>query len=70
MAFDIYGKNIANPIATIWSCVMMLEHLGEIEAAAHLFACIEKITASNKTTPDLGGRLTTTQVGEAIIELL
>lgn len=67
---DIYGKNIANPIATIWSCVMMLEHLGEIEAAAHLFACIEKITASNKTTPDLGGRLTTTQVGEAIIELL
>jgi tartrate dehydrogenase/decarboxylase/D-malate dehydrogenase len=67
---DIYGKNIANPIATIWSCVMMLEHLGEKEAAAHLFACIEKITESNKTTSDLGGSLTTTQVGEAIIELL
>lgn len=67
---DIYGKNIANPIATIWSCVMMLEHLGEKEAAAHLFACIEKITEYNKTTPDLGGSLTTTQVGESIIELL
>lgn len=67
---DIYGKNIANPIATIWSCVMMLDHLGEKEAAAHLFECIEKITASHKTTPDLGGNLTTTQVGEAIIELI
>lgn len=66
---DIYGKNIANPIATIWSCVMMLEHLGEIEAADYLFRCIEKITGSNKTTPDLGGSLTTTQVGEAITEL-
>lgn len=67
---DIYGKNIANPIATIWSCVMMLEHLGEKEASDHLFTCIEKITESNKTTPDLGGSLTTTQVGESIIELL
>ena len=67
---DIYGKNIANPIATIWSCVMMLEHLGEKEAANYLFTCIEKITESNKTTPDLGGSLSTTQVGDAIIELL
>ena len=66
---DIFGRNIANPIATIWSCVMMLEHLGEKEAAAYLFACIEKITESNKTTSDLGGNLTTTQVGEAIIKL-
>lgn len=48
---DIYGKNIANPIATIWSCVMMLEHLGEIEAAAHLFECIEKTTESQKNHP-------------------
>jgi tartrate dehydrogenase/decarboxylase/D-malate dehydrogenase len=61
---DIYGKNIANPISTIWSCVMMLEHLGEKEAAAHLFTCIEKITESDKTTSDPGGSLTTTQVGE------
>lgn len=66
---DIFGKNIANPIATIWSCVMMLDHLGEKEAANHLFNCIEKITESNKTTPDLGGSLSTNQVGESIVEL-
>lgn len=67
---DIYGKNIANPIATIWSTVMMLDHLGEKEAANHLFDCIEKITEAHKTTPDLGGNFTTSQVGEAIIETL
>ena len=32
-AFDIIGKGLANPIGTFWSVVMLLEHLGEIEAA-------------------------------------
>ncbi|HUN68693.1 MAG TPA: tartrate dehydrogenase, partial [Burkholderiales bacterium] len=44
-AFDITGKGIANPIGTFWTTVMMLEHLGQIEAAARLMAAIEKTTA-------------------------
>src|SRR6187200_1930447 len=44
-AFDITGKGIANPVGTFWSCVMLLEHLGETDAAARLMAAIEQVTA-------------------------
>ena len=44
-AFDIMGKGIANPIGTFWSSVMMLEHLGEMGAAARLMSAIERVTA-------------------------
>src|SRR5436190_20821869 len=40
-AFDITGKGIANPIATFWTAAMMLEHLGEFDAAKKLMAAIE-----------------------------
>jgi tartrate dehydrogenase/decarboxylase/D-malate dehydrogenase len=40
-AFDITGKGIANPIATFWTAVMMLEHLGEKKAGEHLMHAIE-----------------------------
>ncbi|RWR05066.1 tartrate dehydrogenase [Paenirhodobacter populi] len=42
---DIAGKNIANPIAAIWSAAMMLDHLGEAEAAAAILTAIEAATA-------------------------
>ncbi|MGO4855223.1 tartrate dehydrogenase [Phaeovulum sp. W22_SRMD_FR3] len=42
---DIAGKNIANPIAAIWSAAMMLEHLGEAAAARAVLAAIETATA-------------------------
>jgi tartrate dehydrogenase/decarboxylase/D-malate dehydrogenase len=42
---DIAGLNIANPIAAIWSSVMMLEHLGETRAAAAILSAIEKCTS-------------------------
>ncbi len=35
-AFDIMGKGIANPVGTFWSAALMLEHLGEAEAARRL----------------------------------
>jgi len=55
-AFDIMGKGLANPVGTFWSCVMLLEHLGENEAAARLMRAIEEITADPKLhTGDLGG---------------
>jgi len=65
---DIAGRGIANPIATVWSGAMMLEHLGHAEAAAAVVAAIERVVAEGKVlTPDLGGRATTADVGAAIV---
>lgn len=69
-AFDITGKGVANPVATFWTAVMMLEHLGEKEAADHLMRAIEKVTASGLHTPDLGGTATTRQVTDAVLEVI
>ncbi len=66
-AFDIAGKGIANPIATFWTAALMLDHLGEGEAARRLMAAIERVTADSALhTPDLGGRATTAQVTAAV----
>ena len=65
-AFDIAGKGIANPIATFWTAAMMLEHLGETQAAGRLMAAIERVTARQIFTPDLGGKATTAQVTAAV----
>ena len=65
-AFDIAGKGIANPIGTFWSAAMMLEHLGEKQAAARLMAAIEEVTATRVFTPDLGGNAKTADVTKAV----
>ncbi|MFZ4480722.1 MAG: tartrate dehydrogenase [Rhodoferax sp.] len=66
-AFDIMGKGLANPVGTFWSCVMLLEHLGEIEAARRLMQAIEQVTADPALhTRDLGGSATTQQVTQAV----
>ena len=63
---DIAGKQIANPIAQIWSGAMMLEHFGEAEAARAIEKAIEDVLAGNgPKTPDLGGKASTRDVGEA-----
>ena len=69
-AFDITGRGIANPIATFWSIVMMLEHLGEAKAAQRLMRAIETTTATGVHTPDLGGSATTLSVTAAVCEAL
>lgn len=67
-AFDITGKGIANPIGTFWSGVMLLEHLGEKQAASRLMNAIERVTADPAFhTPDLGGSATTAEVTTAVI---
>ena len=66
-AFDITGKGIANPIATFWTAAMMLEHLGEAASAARLMKAIEKVTASGRHTPDLGGTAKTADVTRAVV---
>jgi len=66
-AFDIMGLGVANPVGTFWSCVMLLEHLGETRAAATLMAAIEAVTADPSLhTRDLGGSATTAQVTQAV----
>jgi tartrate dehydrogenase/decarboxylase / D-malate dehydrogenase len=68
-AFDIMGKGLANPIGTFWSCVMLLEHLGEVAAAKSLMAVIEQVTADPALhTGDLGGKATTAQVTQAVCD--
>ena len=70
-AFDIMGKGLANPVGTFWSVVMMLEHLGEVEAAQQVMRAIEQVTANPALhTGDLGGKATTAQVTQAVCELL
>jgi len=69
-AFDITGKGVANPIATFWTAVMMLEHLGEHAAARELMAAIEAVTESGLHTPDLGGKATTREVTDAVLALI
>ncbi len=66
-AFDIMGKGLANPIGTFWSCVMLLEHLGEQAAADALMRAIEGVTANPALhTRDLSGSAVTEQVTQAV----
>jgi tartrate dehydrogenase/decarboxylase / D-malate dehydrogenase len=69
-AFDIVGQGIANPVATFWTASMMLEHLGEREAAQRLMEAIETVTRRRILTPDLGGEATTALVTEAVCDCL
>jgi tartrate dehydrogenase/decarboxylase/D-malate dehydrogenase len=70
-AFDIMGLGLANPIGTFWSCVMLLEHVGEKEAAIELMAAIESVTANHQLhTKDLGGVATTDEVTQAVCEAI
>jgi tartrate dehydrogenase/decarboxylase/D-malate dehydrogenase len=68
---DIAGKGIANPIATLWSVVMMLEFLGEADASQALMTAIEAVTAEGKVlTPDLGGDARTSEFTDTVLAKL
>ena len=67
---DIYGKNIANPVAMIWSAALMLQFLGEQAAHDAMLRAIETVLAQGPRTPDLGGRASTTELGQAVAALL
>lgn len=63
------GKNRANPIATMMAAKMMLDWLGEHEAAKRIERAVEKVLSEGKVrTYDLGGNATTEDMGNAIIE--
>jgi len=65
---DIAGKGIANPIATLWSVQMMLDFLGEKQAAEALMGAIETTTEKGIFTKDLGGEASTVDVTNRVIE--
>lgn len=72
---DIYGQNIANPIAMIWSGAMMLDFFSEQNTAcaqAHdaIMAAIETILVQGPKSRDLGGSANTTEIGRAIASLI
>jgi tartrate dehydrogenase/decarboxylase/D-malate dehydrogenase len=65
---DIYGQNIANPVAMIWSGALMLDFLGQREAHDAIVRAIEQVLVEGPRTPDLGGAASTTEMGTAVAE--
>jgi tartrate dehydrogenase/decarboxylase/D-malate dehydrogenase len=65
---DIYGRNIANPVAMIWSVAMMLDFLGHRDAHDAILRAIEQVLRDGPRTPDLGGTADTTAMGRALAE--
>ena len=64
---DIAGQGIANPVGQIWSGAMMLDYLGEKEAANSIVSSIEKTLENKKNrTKDLGGEADTVTCSEQI----
>lgn len=65
------GKNMANPIATIWAGGLLLDHMGEREASQAILKAIEQHIVNDKVkTYDRGGTNTTSEVGEDIARLV
>jgi isocitrate dehydrogenase (NAD+) len=68
---DIAGKGIANPTALMQSAVLMLEHLGEPDAAKRLQSAIERVYTEGKNlTADVGGTASTAQFTDAVLQAL
>lgn len=68
---DIAGKGVANPVAAVWTGAMMLEHLGQAEAAAEIERAIEiSLETPDTKTRDLGGTADTKGAEDAILNAL
>jgi tartrate dehydrogenase/decarboxylase / D-malate dehydrogenase len=63
---DIAGRGIANPAGAIWSATLLLDHLGEPDAARTLMVALEDVCREGPRTRDVGGESTTREVGEAV----
>ncbi len=64
------GKGIANPVGAILTAAMMLEYVGSKTASAAIEKAVRESVANNETTSDLGGSLSTEEVGMAIARRL
>lgn len=68
---DIAGQGICNPIGQVWSGAMMLEHLGEKDAAAAIVQAIETLLREGGSrTRDMGGQAGTEDVGRALADII
>lgn len=68
---DIAGRGIANPLAAILSVAALLEHLGEMQAAKAVDSAVRRVLAAGEVrTPDLGGKSTTVEVQQAVVDAL
>ena len=68
---DIAGQHVCNPIGQVWSGAMMLEHLGEADAAAAVVSAIETLLRDGgPRTRDMGGQAGTSEVGRALAEIV
>jgi tartrate dehydrogenase/decarboxylase/D-malate dehydrogenase len=67
---DIAGQGIANPLGAIWSASLMLDHLGEADAATRVMDAIEAVCRAGRLTRDLGGSASTSEVGDAVARLV
>jgi len=64
------GQDVANPLATIWAGSMLLDHIGEREAARAVLSAIEQSILGGFVTRDMGGTRRTSEVGEHIASLV
>jgi isocitrate dehydrogenase (NAD+) len=68
---DIAGKGLANPGAQMLAAALMLDHIGELDAARRLREALERtIVADNVRTRDLGGTASTQEFGDAVARRL
>ncbi|MEJ2177458.1 MAG: tartrate dehydrogenase [Gammaproteobacteria bacterium] len=68
---DIAGQGIANPVASVWTAALMLEHLGELKAAQALEQAMEEVLQDDKArTRDLGGDADTQTCAAAMISAI
>ncbi len=67
---DIAGKGIANPLGQVWTAALMVEHLGYQSAADRIVDAVSNVVRNGEVTPDLGGKLTTSEVGQALLQRL
>lgn len=68
---DIAGRNIANPLALLFSSILMLRHIGQPQPAARIEHAVQRLLKGRKRlTHDLGGVATTSEIGDRLIGLL
>jgi 3-isopropylmalate dehydrogenase len=67
---DIAGKGVANPLAAFLTLALLLDHIGQGAAADRLRQAVAMVVTAGQTTRDLGGSLTTTQCGDAVLRAI
>ena len=65
---DIAGRNVANPLAALFSGVLLLRHIGQLEPARRIERAVDRLLRAGRClTRDLGGKATTSEVADRLI---